>query len=129
MRNKRKVLVTGASGLIAGQVLPALWDRYKLTLLDVRTKDRNGNPVEGVQMADLVNRERDRYRHHFQGVDTVVHFGFIRHNRLQANSHFWAELDNVQMAYNVYQTCLNAPRRFMVLKCECRQKINPGGDS
>jgi UDP-glucose 4-epimerase len=105
MMNKRKVLVTGAAGLIASQVLPALRDRYELTLLDVRTKDRNGNPVEGVQIADLVNRERDLYRHHFQGVDTVVHFGFIRHNRLQSDPHFWAELDNVQMAYNVYQTC------------------------
>ena len=105
MMNKRKVLVTGAAGLIAGQVLPALRDRYELTLLDVRTKDRHGNPVEGVQIADLVNRERDLYRHHFQGVDTVVHFGFIRHNRLQSDPHFWAELDNVQMAYNVYQTC------------------------
>ena len=103
--NKRKVLVTGAAGVIAGKVLQALRDCYELTLLDVRTRDRNDKPVEGVKIADLVNRKRDAYRHHFQGVDTVVHFGFIRHSRLQSDPHFWAEFDNVQMAYNVYQTC------------------------
>lgn len=92
--NKRKVLVTGAAVVIAGKVLPALRDCYEMTLLDVRTRDRNGNPVEGVQIADLVNRKRDTYRHHFQGVDTVVHFGFIRHNRLQSDPYFWAEFDN-----------------------------------
>jgi hypothetical protein len=104
--DRRKVLVTGAAGVIAGKVLPKLRDRYELTLLDVRATDGKGKPVEGVQIADLVNRERDLYRHHFRGVDTVVHLGFIRRNRMQADPHFWAELDNVQMAYNVYQTCL-----------------------
>lgn len=103
---KRKVLVSGAAGVIAGQVLPALRARYDLTLLDVRTADRNGSPVEGVQVADLVDRERDAYRRHFRGIDTVVHFGFIRNDRSQPDAHFWDELKNVQMAYNIYQTSL-----------------------
>ena len=102
----KKVLVTGAAGLIASQVLPALRERYDLTLLDIRTTDRNGNPVEGVQIADLVNRDRDTYRHHFQGVDAVVHFGFVKADRSNSDTHFWAEFDNVQMAYNIYQTAL-----------------------
>jgi hypothetical protein len=103
---KRKVLVTGAAGVIAGQVLPALRARYDLTLLDVRTTDRNGNPVEGVQVADLLDRDRDTYRRHFHGIDTVVHFGFIRNDRSRPDDHFWDELNNVQMAYNTYQTSL-----------------------
>ena len=61
---RRKVLVTGAAGKIAGQVLPALRERYDLTLLDVRTTDRDGHEVEGIQIADLVNKDRDTYRHH-----------------------------------------------------------------
>jgi hypothetical protein len=106
MMTKRKVLVTGAAGVIAGQVLPVLRGRYELTLLDVRTADRYGKPVDGVQVADLVDRKRDAYRRHFQGIDTVVHFGFIRNDRSQSDAHFWDELDNVQMAYNIYQTSL-----------------------
>ena len=103
---KRKVLVIGAAGMIAGQVLPALRDRYDLTLLDVRTADRGCNPIEGVEVANLIDRERDAYRRHFQGIDAVVHFGFIRNDRSNSNAHFWDELNNVQMAYNIYQTSL-----------------------
>ena len=43
---RKKVLVIGASGKIAGQVLPALHARYALTLLDVRAEDRGGRSVE-----------------------------------------------------------------------------------
>jgi nucleoside-diphosphate-sugar epimerase len=85
---KRKVLMTGAAGLIASQVLPAFRERYDLTLLDVRTTDRNGNPVEGVQIADMLNRDRDTYRHHFQGVDAVVHFGFVNCDHSDLDQYF-----------------------------------------
>ena len=53
----RTVLVTGAAGKIASQVLPALRERYDLTLLDLRVTSRQGQSVEGVQVADLLNRE------------------------------------------------------------------------
>jgi hypothetical protein len=112
---KRKVLVSGAAGLIASQVLPALRERYDLTLLDIRTTDRKGNPVEGVQIADLVNRDRDSYRHHFRGVDAVVHFGFVRSDRSDSDAHFWAEMKNVEMAYNIYQTALEEGVRRVVV--------------
>lgn len=112
---KRKVLVSGAAGLIASQVLPALRERYDLTLLDIRTTDRNGNPVEGVQIADLVNQDRDSYRHHFQGIDAVVHFGFVRSDRSDSDAHFWAEMKNVEMAYNIYQTALEEGVRRVVV--------------
>ena len=112
---KRKVLMTGAAGLIASQVLPAFREQYDLTLLDVRTTDRNGNPVEGVQIADMLNRDRDTYRHHFQGVDAVVHFGFVNCDRSDLDQYFSAEMNNVEMAFNVYQTSLEAGVRRVVV--------------
>jgi uronate dehydrogenase len=45
MGEHKKVVVTDAAGLIAGQMLPALRERYDLTLLDVRASDREGSEV------------------------------------------------------------------------------------
>lgn len=106
---KKKVLVTGAAGKIAGQVLPALRARYDLVLLDVRTTNRAGESVEGVQVADLVERDRDTYRDHFKGVDVVVHFGHVGSAGLAGagqDGRFWSEMKNVEMAYNIYRTSL-----------------------
>ena len=50
---KKKVVLTGASGYVAGRMLPALRERYDLTLLDVKTTNREGDEVEGVQVVDL----------------------------------------------------------------------------
>ena len=74
----RKVLVTGASGYIAAQLLPALRERFDLTLLDDRATDRDGNRIEGVEIVDLTNSDRRAYREWFRGVETVVHLGYIR---------------------------------------------------
>jgi len=113
-----KVVVTGAAGKVAGQVLPALRERYDLTLLDVRTTNRQGDEVEGVQVADLVDRNRDAYRHHFQGADAVVHFAFVGNSdprQDEPDHRFWNEFSNVQMAYNVYQTALEEGVRRVVV--------------
>jgi nucleoside-diphosphate-sugar epimerase len=101
MGERKKVVVTGAAGLIAGQMLPALREHYDLTLLDVRTTDRDGDEVEGVQVVDLLDRDRDQYRQYFAGADVVVHSGFVRTR--DPSQLFFAELANVEMAYNVYQ--------------------------
>lgn len=98
-----KVVVTGAAGKIAGQVLPALQARYDLTLLDVKETNRDGIAVPGIKMADLTQWDRELYRHHFKGVDRVVHFGFVRPAEEGPDVRFKAELANVQMAYNVMQ--------------------------
>ncbi|CAN5675672.1 NAD(P)-dependent oxidoreductase [soil metagenome] len=117
--SKRKVLVTGAAGKIAGQVLPALRARYDVTLLDVRTTNRAGHAIEGIQMADLVDRQRDHYRQHFRGVEAVVHFGFVGNSNPAAGNNadlrFWDELANVEMAYNIYQTALEEGVRRVVV--------------
>ncbi len=116
---KRKVVVTGAAGKVAGQVLPALRERYELVLLDIKTTNRAGEAVPGVQLADLVDRNRDHYRQHFQGADAVVHFGFVGNSNPgagnSADARFWDEFANVQMAYNLYQTALEEGVRRVVV--------------
>ena len=72
---KKKVLMTGASGYIASQMLPTFRQLYDLVLLDVTETDRDGHLVEGVQVAYLIDDDRSKYAHHFEGVDAVVHLG------------------------------------------------------
>ena len=113
---KRKVLLIGACGTIAGLLLPALRSRYDLRLLDVKTTDRQGNEVGGVEIADLLNPDRDAYRQHFSQVDAVVHLGFVAaKERNDPEQNFWAEYANVQMAYNIYQTALEEGVRRVVV--------------
>jgi len=99
-----KLVITGASGYVASRMLPALRERYDLVLLDVKTTDRAGQEVEGIQVTDLLNVDRDTYRDHFRGADAVLHCGFTRSDTPEGR--FFAENDNVKMAYNVYQTCV-----------------------
>lgn len=112
---RRRVLVTGAAGKIAGQVLPALRTRYDLTLLDARTTDRSGNKVEGIETADLLHRDRDSYRQYFRGVDAVVHCAHVRAAGEDAEDRFSAELKNIEMAHNVYQIALEEGVRRVVV--------------
>ena len=74
---RRRVVVTGAAGYIAGLMLPDLRPRYDLTLLDVRAVNRDGQPVDGVVESDLTAGDRDAYRAHFAGADAVVHAAFV----------------------------------------------------
>ena len=108
MIDKRKVLVTGASGYIAGRMLPAFRERYHLVLLDVKTTNRDNERVEGVQTVDLTDPNRDKYRRYFKGVDAAVHCAFKRGG-------FENELSNIQMAYNIFQTCLEENIRRVVV--------------
>ena len=104
MPNRKKVVLTGASGTIAGLVLPALRAQYDLTLLDVRNTDRQGNEIPDIHIADLTDDNRDAYRHHFQSADAIVHMAFV--GSPNPKQGFAPELANVAMAYNIYQTAL-----------------------
>ncbi len=108
MPQNRKVLITGAAGYIAGRMLPQLRQRYELRLLDIKNTNRGGEPVDGVQIAELSDPDRDAYRHHFHGVDAVIHCAF-------KGGSFENELANVQMAYNLYQTCIETDVRRVVV--------------
>lgn len=99
-----KLVITGAAGYVVSRSLDALRDRYDLVLLDVKTTNRAGEEVEGVQGVDLLNDDRDAYRAHFAGADAVLHCGFTRADT--PDRRFFAEHDNVRMAHNVYQTCV-----------------------
>ncbi|MBX3015049.1 MAG: NAD(P)-dependent oxidoreductase [Caldilineaceae bacterium] len=116
---KRKVVVTGAAGKVASQVLPALRERYELVLLDVIATNRVGEPLPDIQVADLVDRNREHYRPYFQGADAVAHFAFVGNSNPaaghDADARFWDEFANVQMAYNVYQTALETGVRRVVV--------------
>ena len=52
----KKVLITGAAGYIASQVLPTFRERYETVLLDITDRDRQGRRVEGVAIVDLMGK-------------------------------------------------------------------------
>jgi nucleoside-diphosphate-sugar epimerase len=83
MGDRRRVLVTGASGEIASQILPELGRRYEVVLLDVRPTDRQGRPVPDVKLTDLTDSDRSRYQAYFKGIDAVVHLGYKHPGRTE----------------------------------------------
>ena len=111
---KRKVVVTGASGTIAGVLLPALRERYDLTLLDARERDRDGKAVAGVQIVNLLDQDRDSYRRYFAGADAVAHCAYYRVDDQGEDARFASELENLQLTYNVYQAAWEARVRRLV---------------
>ncbi len=115
MPSKRTILVTGACGYVAAQLLPALREAYDLRLADVR-------PVSGVVVADLSDPDRSKYAHLFEGVDSVVHLGYRHAGQAGAFGadvppieRFDGELANVQMAQNVYRSAYDAGVRRVVM--------------
>lgn len=106
---KKRVLITGASGYVAAQMLPTLRERYDCRLIDVRDVDRTGNPVGGIEIADLSQPDLDALRPYFRDIDAVVHLGYVRplpgENSYSKDS-FFSELKTVEMAHTVYQLSL-----------------------
>jgi hypothetical protein len=107
----RKVLLTGASGTIAGQLLPALRDRYDLRLVDVRDIDRNGATVPGVEPFDLLGADRQSLLDLCAGVDTVVHTGYVRSGDAPS---YESERRNVDMTQRLYDAAVAAGVRRVV---------------
>jgi len=119
---KRKVVLTGASGYVAQRMFAELSARWDLVPIDVSATTRDGRPVPGLVVADLTNRNRDAYRHLFRGADAVIHCGYVRAPGLDAttwqnnsDAKFWAEHDNVALAYNVYRVALEEGVRRVVV--------------
>ena len=104
----RRVLVTGAAGYIAGINLPALRERFDLTLIDQRATRRDGGIVEGITAYDLAADARQGYRPSerlrmlFRGVDAVFHCAHIHADATTPDS-YYAERGNVDLAYLVYR--------------------------
>jgi nucleoside-diphosphate-sugar epimerase len=119
---KRRVVLTGASGYVAQRMFPELSERWELVPIDVRATTRDGKPVPGIRVADLTDRNRDAYRELFRGADAVLHLGYVSAPGLDANTwqnnsdaKFWAEHDNVALAYNVYRVALEEGVRRVVV--------------
>jgi hypothetical protein len=113
---KRKVVVTGAAGRMAGLILDDLRERYDLLPLDVRSSNDAGEAIDGIQQVDLLNKDRSAYREFFRAADTVCHFGFVRStDRDDVDGTFSNEFSNVQMAYNVYQAAWEENVRRVVM--------------
>jgi len=110
---KRTVLMTGACGVIATKIIPGLQERYDLHLTDITPTTREGNMMHDIQIADLLDTNRDAYRHVFKNIDTVIHAAFV-HSK-PGEEPFFAELANVKMAYNVYQTCVEEHVRRVIV--------------
>jgi len=118
---KRRVVLTGAAGYVAQRMFKALTDRWDVVPIDVRATDGAGRPVPGMIVADLTKPNRDEYRQHFRGADAVIHCGFVRAPGLDAttwqensDAKFWAEHQNVALAYNVYRVALEEGVRRVV---------------
>ena len=119
---KRKVVLTGASGYVAQRMFAELEARYDLVPLDNRAETRDGRPVPRLRVCDLTDPNRDAYREHFRGAEAVIHCAFVSAAGLDATTwsetgepKFRAELANVAMAYNVYQTALEEGVKRMVV--------------
>ena len=78
MSDKLKVLITGASGYIASQMLKTYRDRYDLTLIDAVRTNASGNVVDGVDVVDLIDTDRSRYERYFADQDAVIHLAYKR---------------------------------------------------
>ena len=114
--SKRRVVLIGACGTIAGLLLPALRERYDLLPVDVRSTNKAGETIDGVVIADVLDSDRDNYRHLFRGADAVVHCGFVvPDDRDVPEAHFRAEYANIEMAFNIYQTALEEGVRRVVV--------------
>jgi len=105
---KKRVLMTGAAGYVAAQMLPTLRARYDLVLVDVTGKTRRGDELADVTVVDLIDPDRSRYATLFEGIDAVVHLGYKRRQGANPMDHFFDEKQNVEMAYNVFRTAYDA---------------------
>lgn len=116
---KRKVLMTGATGYIASQLLPTFREQYDLTLVDVKETDPKGNKIPDVVIANLAEADYEKYQNHFQGIDTVVHLGYYRPSRQGMENwrhrSYHDERVNVDMAYNVYKLSHDAGVRRVIV--------------
>ncbi len=106
-----RVLLTGATGYIAGQLLPVMRERYDLRLIDVRAENRDGQRVPDVEVVDLLADDPAVLIPYFEGVDVVVHTGF---QRPESAASYEGERRNVDMTQRVYQLALDHGVRRVV---------------
>jgi len=119
---KRRVVITGAAGYVGQRMFKELAERWDLVPIDVVGATRSGEKVPGLVVADLTRPNRDEYRQYFHGADAVIHLGYVRAPGMDAttwqennDAKFWAEHQNVALAYNVYRVALEEGVRRVVV--------------
>ncbi len=109
-----RVLLTGATGYIAAQLLPAFRERYELRLIDVREEDASGGRVEGVEIADLRSDDDAVLRPLFEWAEVVVHCGHLKPEGEDLASLYEGERRNLDMMQRVYRLAMeNGVRRVV----------------
>ena len=108
---QRRVLVTGATGVVASQLLPALRAAYDLRLVDIRDTDGEGREVADVEITDLLQAEQSQLLELFAGVDTVVHCAY---SRPEGEPTYAEERRNVDLMQRVYEVAVQAGVRRVV---------------
>ncbi len=120
--SKRRVVLTGAAGYVAQRMFTELSARWELVPIDLSTTTRDGKTIAGIVVADLTQPARNEYRHHFRGADAVIHCAYVGAPGLgpttwqdNSDARFWAEHQNVALAYNIYKTALEEGVRRVVV--------------
>src|SRR5919107_3316746 len=111
---KQRVLLTGATGYIAGQLLPAFRERYDLQLIDTRRENGAGQPIDGVEVLDLLSASSADLSAIFTGMDVVVHSAYQPPAGSDPQSQYDGERRNIDMMQRVYQMALDHGVRRVV---------------
>ena len=109
---KRKVLITGASGLIGSLCIKHLGDEYEFSGLSRRK-------VEGIPHLQASIEEAEKIKPAFEGIDTVIHLGAWNTDVLD-----WkGTMDvTIQGTLNVYEAAREAGvRRVLQASSGCTQ--------
>jgi nucleoside-diphosphate-sugar epimerase len=101
---RKTVVVTGATGYVASQLLPVFRECYDLRLVDITKEGRGGRVVEDITVHDLREPDLNQHRPLFRGAQVVVHLAY---NRARGFRNYLDERTNLDMAYHVYQCALD----------------------
>lgn len=111
-----RVLITGAAGQIAQQIVAKLAEHHELVLVDKSRDDRS----TGIKALDILSDNGDELSRVMHGVDTVIHLAWVPPRKSAPGADGaptepaspWANYEieklNIDLAQRVYQTALES---------------------
>jgi nucleoside-diphosphate-sugar epimerase len=113
---KKRVLMTGAAGFIAGLLIDELENLYELRLIDILEKSPYIDRVLKIEKVNLVTASVFEIQKLFEGVDSIVHCANIRsRNKENIEEQYLIEQQNLKMAFNVFYAASCAKVRRVVV--------------